>query len=258
MTLKKRLERIETSLTPKQAVLLFLKEILELGPEGYLRMIWLDRKKPWELVSSAVEDAIRQSLKGASRSTVYRIVREAKNQADVLVLLIFNLHERVQSELSLDQPYEALLREQFRRMLREFGHEEKFQPEEWNSWRTLLIERLVRMRQLKETVATISTRHFDRHQLLFAAHEQRLSRAIVLLQELVKDYNSFAIDEFALTPIEIDAELNRRAKQLELQVSFLETAAEGAMLNDAGYTDAACDVINRATVGYMDQWTVVF
>lgn len=254
MTLKKRVERIETSLTPKQAVLLFLKQILDLGLEGYIRMIWLDRKKPRELVSSAVENAIRQNLAGSSRQTVSRIVREAKYQVDVLMLLIFNLHARVQSECWLNLPYQVLLLEQFCRMLREFAHEEKFQLEKWNSWRALLIGRLLRMRQLKETVAIISAKHFDRHQLLFAKHEQRLNRAIVFLEELIGDYNSFAIDEPVLEPIDIEAELGRMAKQLETQILFQEATAEGMMLKDAGFTDQACDVISQAVVGNIDEW----
>lgn len=253
MSLKKRMQRIEISLTPKQAVLQFLKEIFELGLEGYIRRIWEEGWRPREAVSSAVENAVREGLKERKKSFVAQVVRQARNQADGLMQLIFDVHSRVRFECTLNQPHVALLFEQFRRMLRDFGHRDEIRPEEWNSWRAMLIERSVHIRQLKEAIDIISARHFEGHQLLFAEHEERLDRANVSLEELVSDYNLFALEEASLQPIDIDAELCLTAKQIEMQIPIFEMTAQAKMLNDAGEDYAASKVIHGNIANFVDE-----
>src|SRR5438552_3078312 len=91
MTRDQRLVRIQASLTPKQAVLLWLKEEHQ-GKTSSEYLRWMMERPtsaaPRPRVQRQVVDAIRKAMKGQDPSRVEQAVREAQMQTDFLILLV--------------------------------------------------------------------------------------------------------------------------------------------------------------------------
>jgi len=91
MLKQKRLIRIETSLTPKQAVMLWLREEHQgKVSDEYAR--WLIQRPasaaPRPRVGKQVADAIRAAMKGQEPARINQAVRQGQMYADFLVLLV--------------------------------------------------------------------------------------------------------------------------------------------------------------------------
>jgi hypothetical protein len=247
MTLLKRLQRIETSLTPREAVLLWLKGMLELSHESYLEKVFADPRNPRLLLLKAVAEAVRENLTGPplKPELLEHAVREAQKQADVLITLILDLHDRVRSECRLNHPYAELLFERFQRMLLEqIVQHDRSQPDAWDSWRKLLTERLSAMWQLRKTVVAINARFFDGHPLLFAADKDMLNCQIVLLEDLRKTYNGLEHDLPGWTALNIDAQSSSMREQVEAKVAQLVAMANAKTLKDFGEEEAARELMD--------------
>ena len=57
MSLRKRVRKIETSLPPVEAVLLWVKEMLELGQERFMEETLADPRNPRVLLAKMIGDA---------------------------------------------------------------------------------------------------------------------------------------------------------------------------------------------------------
>jgi hypothetical protein len=180
VNLGKRLQRIETSLTPKQAVLLWLKGMLELGLVSYLEKSFaaLPNEAPRARIGEMVGQALRKSLsqQRMKPELMASVVRDAQKQADALIVLIRQLHQCVHLECTVSAPYIVLLYETFKRLLEQFVHQDRFEPEAWDLWRAVLMKRLITMWQLREAIAVISASYYDGHPLLLAEDESKLNQ----------------------------------------------------------------------------------
>jgi len=182
VNLGKRLQRIETSLTPKQAVLLWLKGMLELDCVSYLEKSFAaspseaPRFRIAEMVGQAVSKSLSQQKMKPELTA--QVVRDAQKQADVLIVLVSHLQKCVRSECTFNAPHVLLLYEKLSRMLEQFVHQGRFEPEAWDLWRAVLMKRLLTMWQLREAIVAISARYYDGHPLLFAKDESRLNQDI--------------------------------------------------------------------------------
>jgi hypothetical protein len=241
VTLSKRLQRIETSLTPTQAVLLWLKEMLDLGQERYWEKLSADPSNPRVVVLKMVADAIRENLSEPPKKMeeLEQAVRAGQKQADMRIMLVLNLHDHVRSECRPNEAYANLLVEKYRRMLQDFTYHGKFESEDWDSWRALLIERLICMRQLKETVVSIGTKYYDGHPLLFANDEDDLNYEIGFLEDLTKSYSRLKDKLPAWQPINIDAQLSSLREHVEALVALRVDIATAKTLNDFGEPEAS-------------------
>src|SRR5205814_1683801 len=86
-----RLIRVESALTPKQAVLLWLREEHQgKTSDEYLR--WMMEKPPSAAprprVERQVADATRAAMRGQDSNRVAQAVRQAQMHADFLILLV--------------------------------------------------------------------------------------------------------------------------------------------------------------------------
>lgn len=243
MSLFRRLQRVETSLTPKQAVLLWLKEAQQLGILGYAEkslnstMHEAPRARLTEMVGKAVCESLRK--RGMKRELILRVEQEARKETDFLIVLIRNLHREVHEECSLDAPYIVLLYEKLKYRLEHYTQRAvKFEPEIWNIWRAILIHRLTCMRQLRETVVAISERYFAGHPLLFPEDANTLDRDVDSLEELTKHYNSLKAGLPAWTAIDIGALASSIREQLSVQVAERVAHAKATTLEDFGELEA--------------------
>ena len=190
MSLNKRISEIEISLTPKDAAIGWLKDMVEMGDEAYTQKMLADPRNPRVLVTRMVADAVRQNHSLlATTGMMETAVREARKQTDLLMLLVLDLHKRVRSKCEINHPYTELLRERFHRLLLESEFRNKCVPEEWDLWRALLEGKLFGMRVLKEIVLYVSNKYYDGQPLLFATDQDCLNSQIVSLEELTSIYN---------------------------------------------------------------------
>src|SRR4051812_5771827 len=98
MMRQNRLIRVETSLSPKQAVLLWLRqELQDKTSSEYAR--WLMQRPPRAAPRSRVEkqvvDAIRTAMKRQEPSRINQAVRQGQMQTDFLILLVLRTNSMV-------------------------------------------------------------------------------------------------------------------------------------------------------------------
>jgi hypothetical protein len=89
---QRRLKAIELTLTPKQVVVVWLRNALQAGTfeEGARR-----KPPPREAVANAVRNAVRNSMKGQPDLLVERAVLQARREADLLYNLVVGANVEV-------------------------------------------------------------------------------------------------------------------------------------------------------------------
>jgi hypothetical protein len=253
----KRLQRIETSLTPKQAVLLWLKGMLESDNVSYLEKLFAAPRNEGtrSRMSQAVGEAVRKSLiqQRTTPELMERIVRDAQKQADVLVILIRDLHNRVHVECTVNAPYIALLYDKLRLLLVQHVHQGEFEPEAWDLWRAVLMKRLTTMCQLRDAIAAISARYYDGHPVLFVNDDSNLNRQIASLEHLTELYNELENGLPVWIAINFDAGSFSMREQLSAVVAEYVAMAESITLEDFGEHQAARDVVDRYVIRRLKQ-----
>jgi len=97
-THKKRIDKVETSLTPKQAVLLWMEESHSHG-SIWAYALWLkeqpDSAYPLVRMPQQVREAVRAAMKGESREVVGRYVDSAERDVAFLFKLVYLVNARV-------------------------------------------------------------------------------------------------------------------------------------------------------------------
>jgi len=100
--IKGRVQKLESGLTPKQAILLWLQEAHAFrGIEEYVRHLKTqpDNAAPLYKLPAQVEEGVKQTLKGKPREEIDRAVRQAYKD----VLFLFFLHQRVNGKLITEE-----------------------------------------------------------------------------------------------------------------------------------------------------------
>src|SRR5918992_3617103 len=95
---KRRLDKLQVSLTPKQAILLWMEEAHQYDTmEQYARSLKGGPNSAWPLATlpEQVAVGVQQALKGQAREGVSRGMRQAVRD----VLFLFHLHQQVNRKL---------------------------------------------------------------------------------------------------------------------------------------------------------------
>lgn len=246
MSKAKRLKQIETTLTPKQAVLLWLKEAQQMGLLAYMEQQFntpmhnAPRARLTEMVGKAVCEGLQKQ--GMEYQRIMRVAREAKKQTDFLVVLALDLQQEVHFECTLNEPYIELLYEKFRRMLEHFV-QGKFAPSVWKQWRKVLIVKLMNLWRLRDTLEAISKKYFDHHAILFSEDARDLDSQIRILEELVAHYNSFNGRLPTWTGIKVQALRSRIQKEIDRRALERAANAKKRTLEDLGESEAAWKLV---------------
>lgn len=115
------LEKIETALTPKQAVILWLKESRGRGLASDMERVFSQpiAEAPRTRIPLMLAEALRKSVRkrGVSEERIAHLIREAQKEADFLLVLARKLEEAVEFERLQHPAYFLLLREKFKRLL---------------------------------------------------------------------------------------------------------------------------------------------
>jgi hypothetical protein len=226
MSLTRRLAKIETRLTPKQAVLYWLKEAREsfkdfaayyttelaAGPA----LANLPTKIP-----DKVAQAVRESLRWKkSDEDIARFELEARRQTNFLLLLLISLNAELSSSISKDWLRIQLLREQHFAMAHQYKEHGLFDREEWEWWRKTLIVILCRLWRQKATTEVVSLRYYDGSGILFDKQESELQDCIATAERLAKLYN--VNRRRARTLPVIDLAAVRHSTELEVPAALRE------------------------------------
>ena len=122
---KRRLDKLESNLTPKQAMLHWMAEAHQFGSlEEYARHMKTQPDNAWPLrrLGDQIRAAVEQTLKGRPKEEINR----AQHQADLDVLFLFHLHQQANSRLAERDRYFAtrslLLVQQLSALVRENFH----------------------------------------------------------------------------------------------------------------------------------------
>jgi hypothetical protein len=95
---KRRLDKLELSLTPKQAILLWMEEAHQYDTmEQYVRSLKPGPEAAWPLaiLPEKVSTAVEQTMKGRPKQEIARVARQAVRD----VLFLFHLHQQVNHKL---------------------------------------------------------------------------------------------------------------------------------------------------------------
>ena len=101
---KRRIEKLETGLTPKQAFILWLQEAHSFnGIKEYVQSLkgQPEDAAPIPRLTDQVEAAVKQRLKGQPREEIDKAVRQAHKD----VLFLFFLHQQVNGKLFTEERY---------------------------------------------------------------------------------------------------------------------------------------------------------
>ncbi|HZA23894.1 MAG TPA: hypothetical protein VFA32_15050, partial [Dehalococcoidia bacterium] len=99
---KRRLDKLEISLTPKQAILLWMEEAHKYDTmEQYARSLKPGPESAWPLATlpEKVATGVEQAMKGRPRREVARTARQAIRD----VLFLFHLHQRINQKFMEEQ-----------------------------------------------------------------------------------------------------------------------------------------------------------
>src|SRR5262245_37544513 len=108
--------------------------MLDLGHEGYMEKMFAETSNPRVVVAKMVAEAVRENLSEPpiGKELLDQAVREAQKQADILIVLVLNLHDYVRSKCKLNHPYGDLLDERFTRILGQPLIVGKFVSKSWD------------------------------------------------------------------------------------------------------------------------------
>jgi hypothetical protein len=233
MTYAKRLTTIESALTPKGAVLLWLKEAQKLDYLKFAEKVFegpawqAPRSRIPKRVAQAVRDSLRKQR--AKPELIGKAVREARDQADFLTALIFRLYAEVESARPLHHAYILLLREKFYRLLLEFA-QDTVDTKHWNVWRVILLRVLEGMWRLRDVIDETSKQYFNGHPLLFESEAHRLNDDISAIEAMVKDYNSLEKELPSWTAFDLSALASSVAAQVPAAIAEQVAYARAGVL----------------------------
>ena len=223
---KRRLDDLESGVTPKQAMLLWLQEAYGFnGIEEYVRHLKTqpDNAAPLYKLPSLVEEGVRRTLKGKPKEEIDLAI----NQAHKDILFLFFLHQRVNEKLITEDRYYrsqamlltsklgSLLREQsllnqIRRCLeaeeankdmsqreslsddlqvgRTSGTENRFR-QRGERWKELALGFLPEIYTLRRTIDSIDERYLVGQGILFSPDTQRFNEPLALAEKTVHIFN---------------------------------------------------------------------
>jgi hypothetical protein len=245
MSLANRLTKIETSLTPKQAVLFWLKEVRQSDPDEYrekaLRAPF--RESPQVRIPQMAEDAVRNALrrKGWTWESASRPAFEAWKEACFLLDLVHQLNLEVRLDELHSRPDLMFLLVELAWMEQE--HEEHGLITALGGWRTLFIKTLTGMLLLKTTIQAISKQYYDNHSILFPDEEAALKLGIGCAEDLATGYNALEGLLPSWTAIDLPALKSSIEAEIPAAVGEQVARAKAKTLRAIGEWEAAWEIV---------------
>jgi hypothetical protein len=198
---KRRLDKLQVSLTPKQAILLWMEEAHQYDTmEQYARSLKGGPNSAWPLATlpEQVAVGVQQALKGQAREGVSRGMRQAVRD----VLFLFHLHQQVNRKLIEKQEAFLFRLRWLRAELGRLCYQKKVgqaspsgiptgvpKHQDLTRWQKEAELFLGELQGLRLAVMAISKRYFGGHDLLFPALTEGLSHLVKAMEVLVEMFN---------------------------------------------------------------------
>src|SRR6266571_1731107 len=194
MSIRARLVKVETSLTPEQAVLLWFREAQQTASyEEYAQKVMREpvseapRSRLPRMVAQAAREALRKQ--GKNEILLQKAELQAWKQTDFLLLLIMNLNAEALEGQRERWLCLALLQQQLLRMAEDFDSGRPAKHNEWEGWRQLLVSELRQHYRFQAAASLIGNRYFAGNAVLFQDSIRDLCGCIELLEKFVTVYN---------------------------------------------------------------------
>jgi hypothetical protein len=238
---QRRLIRIEAVLSPKQAVLLWLRQEHQgKTSEEYVR--WLLSKPPSfaprPRVEKQVVDAIRAAMRGQEPTRIRQAVRQGQMQADFLILLVNRINAVILNDSQTRGLKIALLYERLRNIAI------CDESEATSEWATYLKAVAVDLLALQKASELIEDKYFDRESILLIDVLDDLQQQTSMMGKMVNAYDAIAVEsgrpELVINGEAFQAAVNVRASQT---AGYIVALAKSKMLDDFGEHEAADEVI---------------
>jgi hypothetical protein len=225
---QKRLRAIELSLTPQQVVVVWLRNALQAGSfeDAALRM-----PPPRGAVANAVYKTVRNSMKGQADPLIERAVLQARQEADLLYLLVIKANgEVLESRTHREREYILLLAylgAQIHPILT------KERVEQLRLAFLMFIETVI---ILDAVIVQVAEERLSGQPVLFRDSAAKLAEQLQMATDLSTWFNELAVGVGAA---EIDLEELRNSLQSETdrKISIWVSLARGEMLNLFGKTE---------------------
>lgn len=235
---QRRLKAIELTLTPKQVVVVWLRNAIHAGTlEDGARTRRMP--PPREAVSNAVRNAVRNSMKGQPKLLLERAVLQARREAD----LIYNLV--VISNVAVIESREQRERECVF-LLGYLGAETRGGPtkDRVQAVRLAVLMFLERVIILDAAIDQVTVERLDGQPVLFSDCSVKLDEQLQMAEELSKHFNSLAR---AVGASEINLEELRNSLQSEthLQISIWVHLAHTETLSLFGTETEMCATMDQ-------------
>jgi hypothetical protein len=253
---KRRLDKIEVSLTPKQVILLWLEEAhrhdtmkqyvhsLKQGPES----AW-----PLAILPEKVATAVEQAMKGQPKQEVNRMARQAVRD----VLFLFHLHQQVNGKLMERQEAFLYRLRWLRAELRRLRYQKTVsqvspsgirtgvpKSQDLTRWQKETELFLTELQGLHLALRTISKRYFDQHDLLFPALAEGLNYLVKAMEGLVEMFNEDLAPKKRARADVVAVEARARTVG-SAQMVFLVDMAKAEALDAMGENSAAVAIVER-------------
>jgi hypothetical protein len=231
----KRLLKVETALTPRQAIVLWLQEAHAFPViTDYAR--WLHTQPetayPLERLPRQVEEATRTAMKGQARDEVDRAVRMAIRD----VVFLFHLHEEANRKIIEDQRAMCLLVAFLAATSPSPATRARTKwAGERVEWAKRTADAMTEVCALRGGLTIVSERYYGGHDVLFAEVRAVLDLVIGGLETLIEIYNEE--ERWAAESSRV-AGKKRRASTIDTK-ALLKAAQTGAAVDAERFANAA-------------------
>jgi hypothetical protein len=246
MIKQKRLIRIEASLTPKQAVLLWLRqECRNKTTSEYAR--WLIQQPPaasprWKVEKQVVE-AIRAAMQAQDPHRIYHALRQVQMQTDFLILLVIRTNCVILDQSQVRWLKMALLYENLRNAVLS-RHEASKEAEVLSEWATRVRQIVAELLSLQAASDLIQEKQFDGECILMKDVIEELKQQTTIAQNMLASYDKVASvackPELATNSQNLREAVNEQASKT---AGFIIALAKSKMLEDFGEHEAADGVV---------------
>jgi len=182
---ERRLRTIEVKLTPKQIVILWLKTSQKAGSfaDGCLQS-----PHARGYVADAVYAAVSGSMKGYPKPVVEKAIRQARQEADALYMLIVQVNLGILMDV-------ALSKDCFRLVIRHFRAattQEEINAESIRELRLSLVQVVEELLVAEGSALQVTTEYLNAQEVLFSDTFEALAKQLQLAEELIDSFNSLA------------------------------------------------------------------
>ena len=238
MLKQKRLIRIETSLTPKQAVMLWLRQEHQ-GKISHEYARWLIQRPPSAAprprVGKQVADAIRAAMKGQEPGRINHAVRQGQMYADFLIMLVNRTNWVILNDSEVRWLKIALFFERLRNAALSSNEAQAV-----NEWAVILRGFVTDLLSLQAANELICNKYFEGEVILLKDVLEELEQQIRIVKNMMEVYDRIAIaagqPERATSSESVGKIVS---EQTSARADYIVALAKSKMLDDFDEPEAA-------------------